>query len=171
MVQCHSVFSHSPSLRAFVVPQAFHGSTNVQAETLLTSSSVVMFKVQLQDRIVSSRPKALSTWSKSLSRSLLVLAGLHLCFLLSLIDISFSTSLQLSSTSIAKMSTMCCRFLPVACDVNVAATSAVLLPGCGSIVSLSAALHTWAFLALETPALRVATCYNFLNSDCNARRW
>ena len=29
--------------------QAVHGSTNVQAETLLTSSSVVFFKVQLQD--------------------------------------------------------------------------------------------------------------------------
>ena len=49
-------------------------------------------------------------------------------------DASFPTFpfLHLPSAFIVKIPKMCCPLPPVACEVNVAATSVVLLPGCKS---------------------------------------
>ena len=64
--------------------------------------------------------------------------------------------LQLSSASISKFSTKCCLLLTAACEVNVAATSDLLLLGCNTEMALFA--HVFP-LAFETADPRVATCY------------
>ena len=107
-----------------------------------------------------------SAWSESLLSGFSILLSLHVCFRHPQPMPRFPQCLQLSSTSTAKISKTCCLLLPVASDVNLAATSKVLLPGCSSDMALFAVLHTVSHSVSETPDPRVATCCSFFNSDC-----
>ena len=98
--------------------------------------------------IFSSRHAADSKWSKSL-RGVVDSVWSSLVLSLLLTDGSFSFFLQSSSTSTAKISMTCCRLIPVVCEVNIAATSAVLLPGRSSDLALFAALNTLSHSSLK----------------------
>ena len=99
-----------------------------------------------------------------------ILSGLHLCFhhLHQMPRSPHFHVLHLSSASIAEISEKCCPLLPVACQVNVSATSDVPRPGCNSEMALFAAQHSLSHSAFQTPDPRVRTCCSFFNSDCNA---
>ena len=132
--------SHRALVDAAAKDSLSHECSNVYTAHVIDDGHLqsVTTELTVSQHVVASK------WSKSFLSGFSILSGLHVCLHpLHLMPrcphFHFGTCHQ----DPLRSSTTCYPLIPIACGMNVAATSDVLLPSCNSDMALCAVLHTF----------------------------